>query len=101
MAAVTFAIGSRPGLNRFEAEDLAELLELRGTLAAARLAGKIRTQAARDPNRHEPGDDVELDPDEASVLAAELAIVLAEPRSARERPAFAHLRDEVAHHLAG
>jgi hypothetical protein len=94
VAAVVFGIRSRPGLDQHEALEVAELLAGRRNLAAARLAGKIRAQAERDPNRGETSEDIELDDDEASELAA----LLDEPRWPAERPAFAHLRDELRLH---
>lgn len=96
MAAVVFAIGSRPGLNAHEALEVAELLERRRNLAAVRLSGRIRVQAERDPGRGETSDDIGLDVDEASELAA----LLDEPRWSEEQPVFAHLRDELARHRA-
>jgi hypothetical protein len=88
---MAFAIGSRPGLDAYEALELAELLARRRNLAADRLAAKIRAQAKRDPDCGETSEDVELDVDEASELAA----LLEEPRAPEERPAFAHLRDQL------
>jgi hypothetical protein len=51
MAAVGFAIGSRPGVSEIEAFELAELLERRRSLASFSAAKKIREQAGRDPDR--------------------------------------------------
>jgi hypothetical protein len=94
VAAVGFAIGSRPGLPESEARELAEVLSHRRSLAALSLAGKIREQARRDPDR-DVSQDVELELPELRELAA----VLAEPRFPEELPAFAHLRDEVLREL--
>src|SRR5947208_14680891 len=95
MAAVAFAIGSRPGLSESEALELAELLERRRSLASVMTAQRIREQARRDPDR-ETSEDVELDPDDLKELAA----LLSEPRAPEELPAFAHLRDEVIRAIA-
>lgn len=96
MAAVGFAIGSRPGLSEVEALELAELLERRRSLASFSAAKKIREQAHRDPDR-ETSQDVELD----DLELREVAAVLGEPRAPDELPAFAHLRDEVIGALGG
>jgi hypothetical protein len=60
MAAVVFAFGSRPGLDKQQALELAALLALRRSVAAASAAIKIRTQAERSIDRTETSEDVEL-----------------------------------------
>jgi hypothetical protein len=81
MAAVSFAIGSHPGLSEQEALELAELLERRRSLASVLTAKRIREQARRDSD-HETSEDVELEPADLHELAA----VLAEPRAPEELP---------------
>ena len=73
MAAVVFALASRPGLAAHEAEDIAN-----------KLAGKAET---------EPGRDIELDQDELRQLAA----VLESMRSVTDfRAALGRLHADVA-----
>lgn len=94
MAAVAFAFGPKPGLDEFEALEVAELLGRRRNLAASAAAAKIKDQAHRDPDR-ELSMDVEL----TRAELGELAAVLAEPRAGGERPAFERLRAEVGRAL--
>jgi hypothetical protein len=93
VAAIAFAFRSRPGLGERDALELAELLEQRPNAAAIRLARTIRAQATRDANR-EISEDIELDHNEATLLAN----VLAERGWPDDKPAFAHLRDELKRH---
>jgi hypothetical protein len=94
---VFFAFGSRPGLSAHEALEVAELLSRQRDLASVRLAGKIRAQAKRDPDQGETSEDVAVDADEAAVLIA----LLDEPRWPDDRPAFTHLREELAGAFVG
>ena len=92
VAAVVFAIGSRPGLAAHEAAEIAGLLAADGSPAAQSAAAKIRDQAAVEP-AWEAGQDVELDPDELRALAA----VLEAMRSQTDyRVSLGRLHEEVA-----
>ena len=93
VAAIAFAFRSRPGLDERDALEVAQLLEQRPNVAALRLAGKIRAQAARGHDR-EISEDIELDHNEA----AQLADVLAKRGWPEDKPAFAHLREELKRH---
>jgi hypothetical protein len=90
-AAVVFSIGSRPGLNAHEANDLAELLALGRNLTAAELAGRIRRQAAVNVEGGEVSTDLDLDGDDLGQIAA----VFADGPDLLEVPAYAHLNEEV------
>ncbi len=94
MAAVVFAFGSRPGLDKNHALEVAALLALRRSVAAASAASKIRAQAERSIDRAETSEDVvELTADELS----ELISLLHWPE---EMPPFAHLCDEAVASLS-
>ncbi len=94
MAAVVFAFGSRPGLDKNHALEVAALLALRRSVAAASAANKIRAQAERSIDRAETSEDVvELTADELS----ELISLLHWPE---EMPPFAHLCDEAVASLS-
>ena len=88
MAAVVFALPSRPGLAAHEAEDIANKLAAKPDPAARSAAGKIRAEAET-----EPGRDIELDQDELRQLAA----VLESMRSVTDfRAALGRLHADVA-----
>ncbi len=89
----SWARGSRPGLDKHQALEVAALLALRRSVAAASAASKIRAQAERSIDRAETSEDVELTADELS----ELISLLHWPE---EMPPFAHLCDEAVASLS-
>ena len=82
MAAVVFALSSRPGLAKHQALEVAALLALRRCAAS-----KITAQAERSIDRAETSEDVEL----GATLRTDLAT--------GRRP-FAHLCDEAVASLS-
>jgi hypothetical protein len=96
VADVVFAIGNRPGVSRDEALELAELLSQRRTLAALRLAARIRIEASRDPDRPSTREDIDLD----EMEAPELLVVLAEQHAEVETESLGRLRAELLEHLS-
>jgi hypothetical protein len=97
LAAVVFRIGDeRTGLSAGEALDLAELVGRQRAVAAQNLAGRIRGQAALDPNRDEVSDDIVLELNDQLVIAS----VLNSAGWPGEEPAFARLQTLVIAALA-
>jgi len=96
MAAVRFAIGSKPGLSAHEANDLAELLTLGRNLAAVELASRIDYQAVLDPDRGDVSTDIDLSRDELE----QIATVFVDGPDLLAVPAYAHLNVEVLLELA-
>jgi hypothetical protein len=97
VAAVAFAVGSRPEIPGDDALDLAELLMRRRSLAADRLGQKIKANASRDPDGGETSEDIEPDADELAVLAA----LLEEEPWPKEQPWYANLREQVDRERGG
>jgi recombinational DNA repair protein (RecF pathway) len=94
MAGVVFAFGSRPSLDKHQALEVAALLALRRSVAAASAASKIRAHAERSTDRAEISENVvELTTDELS----ELISLVHRPE---EMPPFAHLCDEAVASLS-
>jgi hypothetical protein len=91
VAAVRFAIGSRPGLSADEAEDLADHLTKERNFAALELARRIREQAALEPLHAQTTAALELN---ADALAALGSLLDALDIPASHAP-LARLRDEV------
>jgi hypothetical protein len=98
VAAVAFAVGSRPAMSADEAVELADLLRLRNA-GATPLESKIRGHARRDPFA-DSGDAVDLEETEAAMLLEALNELLAQAGWAEAAPAFVHLRNELADHVA-
>ena len=92
MAAVVFAVGSRPCLSAEDARDLAALLSWRNPVPF-RLCDRIRAAAALDADGL-PAGTVELDDGERDILRTALDAVLARTRG-NGRPAFEYLRQAL------